>query len=479
MKTVSILEQIAADTILGTVLENAGEWIGGVIDYSDNDGFRGAASIQELFENSFEDFGGELVLNGTNAALSVVNQLILAEIFEAVELDGVGGFVFEQLTTLGINTLVNGFGQTVFGELIEQVGQNINDISVGTSLIVPGVDGAPPTFNVIGVTSFILGAVVNELLPDLETTAGQIGSAIASILATTTILSSLSWAAGPVGALVGFIVGTILDSIFDEDPAAFTMVNFNPETGYFELGTTLTDDGGNAELTQAMAEAFVGTFNGFVDTLGAESHNYVELGNWFFGHIEESIYTRQQNDPENQLNGSFAEVVSYAIVADLATLAVIDGNASAARALEQLDLPTLVENQSYAVLEEMPNIFLQEEPASFDGTFAEYINDYLASLPGQLAELQGQFISGVGDNSSNDLDPHEIHSLNSQIATINQQITLITQIIALVSELGEFETFEEFEALRDQGLELIFRQSSYCSISLNQSSDCCGLSNLS
>ncbi|MEO1324995.1 MAG: hypothetical protein AAFV59_18550, partial [Pseudomonadota bacterium] len=177
----SPLEQIAVDTILGTVVENVGGVIGATIDRSviDFGMFSLAENLESITDAVFEDFGSELVGNGITSTISVVNQLIMAEIFESVSFDGVTGAVFEALVGSGLDyILANGVDT-----LIESASGAHNAFDPAQFNVNPGV--------------VVINAVVNEILPDLETLEGQIASSAAS--SAVTLLGNFKiYAAGPV-----------------------------------------------------------------------------------------------------------------------------------------------------------------------------------------------------------------------------------------------------------------------------------------
>lgn len=94
-----------------------------------------------------------------------------------------------------------------------------------------GVGGLPSFQNPTGWTNLIVSAVLNDILPAIETEAGQAASSIAN--AVTTFFNVFGNAAPILGPLFGWFVGQVFDSIFDQDPQAWTNVGFYPEKGRF------------------------------------------------------------------------------------------------------------------------------------------------------------------------------------------------------------------------------------------------------
>ncbi|WP_195822607.1 calcium-binding protein [Roseobacter sp. MH60115] len=353
-------ENIAANTVLGTTLENVSGVIGALIDRGFITNY-GEVSIAGHFDTIaggvFEDFGGELIVNGINNVTSTINQLVMAEIFEFIDADGVPGAVYEAVIGAGVSNVVSfGVDWFVDTELFEsffspgsELYQEINESIRVTSLpdaILPTYDDAG---NVVssGWASLVLGAVVREILPPLETTEGQIASAITgAVLYTSTALSSmllnLGAFAGPVGAVITWAIGAIVDALFDKDPQAWTSVGFDADTGRFVLTGTWSDDGGDTELSQALAQAYVNGMNGFVDTMMSQSHNYGALAQWSFGHYEESLKNAGSN---GQTFANFQNTYLDAYIRDLANVNLQDGQMTAVRALNNLNLDILIDRK--------------------------------------------------------------------------------------------------------------------------------------
>ncbi|GAW35556.1 bifunctional hemolysin/adenylate cyclase precursor [Roseovarius sp. A-2] len=346
----NVMEQIATDTMIGTVLENLGEVIGGVthrglIDYGD---LNLGAQIDTAFEVSFEDFGGELVVNGAETAISVINQLILAEVFEITALEDTPGAIFDAVVNAGLTEILgNGLESFLSSPQTLQIFENIglSEASIKTieNIEIGGFpsDNPSTTLNegVVGWTGLVFTAVINEVLPDLETLEGQIASAITSAaLAAFNALHALGAFAGPAGAIVGWFVGNLFDSIFDKDPQAWTNVGFDAETGRFAILETWSDDGGNVELSRSLAEAYVEGMNGFVDAIMAQSHNYSDLAQWSFGHYEDALMNA---GAQGQTFADFQDTYLNAYVTDLTNIQVNDGQLGAVRVFEGIDVAQL------------------------------------------------------------------------------------------------------------------------------------------
>ena len=404
----SAFEEIASNTVLGTVLENVGGTLGALIDRGFITNY-GEVSIAGHFDTIaggvFEDFGGELIVNGIYSITGTINQLVMAETFEFIDADGIPGAVYRAVIGAGVANVVSHGAEwltetdtfaSLFGfntELLEQVRDGVN-----VQPLPDGIGGAS------GWASLVLGAVVREILPPLESTEAQIASAITGAVlsastALSSMLSSLGAFSGPVGAVITWAVGALVDAIFDEDPEAWTNVGFDAETGRFVLTGTWSDDGGDTELSKALAQAYVNGMNGFVDTMMSQSHNYGELARWSFGHYEESL---KNAGSSGQTFSDFQNTYLDAYIRDLAAANLGDGQMTAVRALNSLNLDILVDRRITTPSEET-RIF--SEVLNEDGVTTTLVEGVVEGAIRQIT------IEGGAAHSYDGRNPIEIYKM--------------------------------------------------------------------
>ncbi|KZL19397.1 Bifunctional hemolysin/adenylate cyclase precursor [Pseudovibrio sp. Ad37] len=254
----------------------------------------------------------------------------MAEIFSDVAGDGVGGEVFEAVVGSGLDILLTEgvdllFETDVFLNLFQDIGLSADSIKTIQSI------------GDINPVSMVMTAVINAVLPDLETIEGQIASTVTSIAITafTIITQTFSAFTGPIAAVLSFIVGSFFDQIFKKYPQAFTHVGFDEETGHYVILDTWSKDGGNKELSKALAQAYIDGMNGFVDLVKAESHNFDELGQWSFGHYEDALKNAGRN---GRTFKDFQSTYLDAFVQDMSLAQINDGQRAAVRALESVEL---------------------------------------------------------------------------------------------------------------------------------------------
>ncbi|MDX8355628.1 calcium-binding protein [Cognatiyoonia sp. IB215182] len=345
----SIFEQVAAGSVIGTVLENLGEVMGGLahrelVNFGD---FDLATQIDTAFEVTWSDFGGELVVAGVENTISVVNQLILAEIFEGPNEAGFAGAVAQAVLSNGITDALNeGASFVLQTEFVQNVLQDLPLSEASQAAISDFTSGLEARDLTTGLTSAVFTAVINEALPDLETQEGAVASALtnAAVSAFALLTNSVSWATGPIGAVIGWFVGKMFDSFFYETPEAWTEVGFDEETGFFVILDTWSAGGGNEGLSRDIAQLYLDSINGFIETVMSQSNNYSELGQWSFGHFGDLLKAAGR---DGKTFKDVRETFTEAYINDLGDVELQDGQLAAVRALDAADVSGAIVNSTF------------------------------------------------------------------------------------------------------------------------------------
>lgn len=318
----SVFEHYLADTIIGTFVENAFEMFGGYIhDQIASHGLQDD-SLDEVASITFADFGDELIENGVDNALGLVNQWIMAEIFEGLNTETFGGKFAYLLANQGVNYILDLTVHEIATDVLGLSPENIDAWGLSQPQLNSLFDGS-------NLLNLVFKAAIGTVLPALESTEAQIGSAL--ITAALDVFASIS---GVLGTVLGYVGGVILDFIFDEDPEAITHVEYNDLFGGLVKTGTDVDDGGNRALANGMATAYVDFINGFLESAQSQSNNLEDIAtslNLAFGHYEEHF---RNGDGHNY--GSAASAISAAILETLKTLDIADGDAKYAAVLASL-----------------------------------------------------------------------------------------------------------------------------------------------
>ena len=462
-------EQIAADTVIGTLVENLGEIIGTSLHrwLLDHGYIDMGAQIQTAYEVTFADFGGELAVNGAETAISVINQLVIAEFFDV---EGVEGAILTAVLDAGMTEILGNGVESFFEAISDDLlaaGWEQSSVDALTSAEFGGLPGATPEATALqSWAGFLFGAVLSEVLPDVETTEGQVTSAVTSsaISAFHTLLSIPQFAAGPIGILLGWFVGTIFDELFGEDPQAWTNVGFDEETGHFVVLDTWVDGAGNAELSQSLAEAYVAGMNGFIDAVMAESHNYGELAQWSFGHYENALMNAGAT---GQTFADFQSTYLDAYLTDLENVQVNDGQMAVIRAFENLDVAQLrldhriklflealndneVLTDSYDVLVQVHDDIVAEREYEYAVTFRDKII-YFSEDGSDIVVREAEYDqSGLSVSPFTTVLTHQEHGTITFVETdLDIETLMAIEQLTQSPELMEFLVADDFVSYED------------------------------
>jgi Ca2+-binding RTX toxin-like protein len=347
------LGNVVVGSVLDVLLGEVGEYLGGLVDVSTDNIYsllsESPLEGQTLLENFadkvfFDDFGGDLIEAGVDNALSAINLLIMAEIFENASVDGVPLAVAKAIAATSIDEILkHGIGSDFFQGVLEDL--NVGDTAIG-HINTASSSGFPK--ETADWTSLIFTTILNEILPPIETIEGTIASSIATSLASAYLSlgelfsGNAIWAFNPISAIsafAGFLVGKFFDALFKDAPQAWTKVGYDQNEGKFVLLGTWSDDGGNTELSQELAQLYVDAMNQFITLVDSNENNYEVLGDWNFGHYVEFI---SNTGFGGESFSTIQEAYYNAYIATLAEAELNDGRMTVVRALNEINVGRLM-----------------------------------------------------------------------------------------------------------------------------------------
>ena len=321
-------EKYASDTILGTFLENILEFSGGHIHDQILSAGKQDAGVPAIVDYTFNDFGFDLASNAIDNGQSLLNQWIKAEIFGGAFGNDVSGSVANALATHGINYVTD-------AALYDVASTMVPDPATLQKLGITN-PSAVDSFSIDSLVGLVGKAVIDDLLPDVETLEGQVAQASATAILPNLIAVSGAVPPAIVFAIVGNLIGKVFDRLFADHPEAFAEVAFNPTTGLFELtGNYPNKEGGDVAAAKEMSTVYVETMNNYINYFESSIHNYDEIGNWAFGHVESTISNRGWGGAQFK---TFEEAFIDALVQDLGNVRLADGAMPVVRAIEALNI---------------------------------------------------------------------------------------------------------------------------------------------
>lgn len=334
----SVFERFAADTIIGTFVQNAFEFVGGAIHDQIVSGGLQNNTLDDIASITFADFGDDLIENAVDNVEALLSQWIMAEVFEGLNTDTFGGKLAQLLIHEGVDYILD---LTVHQLATDVFGLDAHEIQ-SWGLTAPQFN---QVFSGPNLLNLVFKAAIGTILPDLESTEAQIGSGL-----ITLALDVFAGIGGIWGSVIGYIGGLILDLFFDEDPQAFTNVTYSSFTESLIIGQTYTDDGGTKAIATGAAGAYVDFVNGLLESAHSSSNNLSELAetmNLVFGHYEEHF---RNGDGQNY--ATIQQAIMARIVDTIQGLQLNDGDVKFATAIAYI-----ANNSSTGTAEEILNEF--------------------------------------------------------------------------------------------------------------------------
>lgn len=315
----SLFERLAVDTLLGTFVENLFEFAGGAIHDQLASGGLQNNTFDDVAAITFGDFGQELSGAAINGASGHLVNWVMAELFANMQADTPPEAVLQALARHGLNYLVD---VSVHSIAVDVLGMTAEEAAKWGAGLPKGSD----VFGKASITNLLVSTLLDQVLPDVETVQGAVGSQVISL-----VLQALEIAGPVVGFLLGRIGGLILDWLFDKDPSAYSSVTFDAAANRFVILDVDVDDGGNSGLARSMALRFNDFVNGVLEASQATAHNVGTLAannRYRFGHDEEDF---RNGDGRNY--DSVEEALSARMVDVMAGLSLHDGDAKIAKAI--------------------------------------------------------------------------------------------------------------------------------------------------
>jgi hypothetical protein len=367
----SPFERLAAGTLIDTLLQNIAE--GGInflhhsILYAPSNG----ETTNEMIFGAWDDFGIDLGINLAEGIVSITSELIMAEIFSSVDINSLPEEFMAELVSKGIDNILatgmDNFIDNIFG----------SDSALGKAYKPDIFDFSEPSSYV----SLFFSLALDEVFPQAETTEGAIASAIAEVVAGSLKIGGINgfFAFLPgmlVTQIIGFLVGKIVDAIFDKDPQAFANLEFDEATKTWSTVSIDSDDGGSVELATQLGKSVSEKLNEFAKLM--QSTDLAFGDDIRIGHYEDHL----RNGDGLNYSMTDSKAVFAALVAAIKSMTATDGDLKALRMLDldNLDatLAGLGVDQAFSVLYSKLRI-ASDYQYYLENT--EYINQLLLTAP--------------------------------------------------------------------------------------------------
>lgn len=360
--------QLLAGSFLGTITQNIAQAI--IVrgfdkpvvlsDPSDPN------SLQVVGGDVLDNFDQELVQNLQTAAIGTVSSLLAMELGGALGLKGFGAELFSTAGSSLIQTVISNitnFGVANIwlglrsGELFKKsIEVSVNGVKLlDANQNVVTADGAG--FALANAIGAFFGAKLGAMIVAPQTQAASVlatlGSSIGAMIATQMLSKSASLFMNVllpgIGSLVGFVLGALIGNLFGskkpKTPTASAETVLQIPYAYYEVGTTLVQNGGSRTLATSMAASARDALNGVVqEVLWRSDSGYVSntdgaATDQRYGHIGNQIYVKIGGVQHNFASAD--EAVDFGTSYALRSTQIVGGNIFLKRAILKSGVTTL------------------------------------------------------------------------------------------------------------------------------------------
>ncbi len=300
------------------------------------------------------------------AAIGTVSSMLTLELADALGLEGTAGGVFNAAAGGVVNRVLSNLAtnQAPFASISLEGFWSTPSIEVSGDLNA-SVQGGAGAFAVTAIASYLgsrLGAAVVSPQTEAAARLSALGSAAGSWAFSSIGLSSLngifgqSWfalnAIAPgVGAFVGFVLGALIGNLFGSKkpkiPTADAETVLNFTTGYYEIGSVTSQNGGNEDLVRDMSRAARDTLNGLISTVVNDSSvagnaNYTSPTQ-IYGHTGGDLWVKlNSSSAPKQFFDSADGAVDYGALYAIRQTKITGGNLFMKRAISRSSADSIV-----------------------------------------------------------------------------------------------------------------------------------------
>jgi trimeric autotransporter adhesin len=222
-------------------------------------------SITAALKKGVNGLDDLFVQNIEAAGIGAVSSFLSAQLIDAI---GISGFAGELANTAAGSVLTNVLSNI---STAVQAGQALTAANVFQNIVNPA--------QLANVAATFLANKAANAIANWDEYGEQLGSAIGSAVGAVIAGPVL----GPIGAFFGNLIGGLIGGVFTGKPTAGAVVEFNENTGLFQVANIWRDDKGSRRAARSLGEAAAGVYNGIFASIGGELLNGASLDAGSYG----------------------------------------------------------------------------------------------------------------------------------------------------------------------------------------------------
>ena len=263
--------QVVASATLSTALGAIGEFI--------DEKILGGTSSTDLLGHGLDHLGQDILNNIVQGGIGALSSYIMAELFDALDIGGLGGEL----------------GQSVGSQAIATIASNLlnlgKPIAAGSDEVVKLFTGVNPAL-VVSAAGNLLGTKLAAEIKTFKSVGGQIGTQVGAITGAIDAGPLLAYAAstGNVAVFAAAVVvvaldtllGGLIGSIFGGTPRSGADATWDDQAQAFAVANSYARKGGSKETAEGLAQSVASELNQLLNISQSQLLNphVVEAGNY-------------------------------------------------------------------------------------------------------------------------------------------------------------------------------------------------------
>lgn len=249
------------------------------------------------------------------------------------------------------NLGITGLPGQMVGSLLNTVTTTVATAVIAGKDVVQALSTALNPSALVGNFAGILGSfLANKILP-INSPAGSVVSAVASLYISTALTPILGPFAFLLGGFGGGLLGGVVSKIFGggkfKAPEAVTDTGLDADGRFAVLGSG-SRNGGKVEITQQMAHAAVDTLNAFLDMVGGTIANTEDMTGLRYGYKADkkgtmTFFVGPDDDVHANSFKTMDEALDFGVLKEIRSTQIEGGNLFLKRGLYGSDATTRAE----------------------------------------------------------------------------------------------------------------------------------------
>jgi Ca2+-binding RTX toxin-like protein len=308
------LVQTVTSAALKTLASNFGDILNTAVFDSN------VSTISNMGE-ALEGMDVEFLANLKASGIGALSSYLTAELIDLVGLEGFAGEAVNSVAGYAVNQIIG----------------NLAEMALGNPDVSSPFQGLDNLANLGNIAGSFLGNHLASKVGNWDEVGEQLGSSIGGALGSivgTALLAPIPVIGAIIGSFLGNLMGGLIGGVFTGTPKSGALVEFNEESGLFEVAQVWKEDGGKKRVASELGNFASDALNSIVSFVGGELVNGEAIDAGSYGmRGKRFVYWEDGTSSENRVKFKDAEeLVEYGVLEALPSFQFLGGDVYAKRA---------------------------------------------------------------------------------------------------------------------------------------------------